>query len=211
MTMLNRTDILNELKGISPAVEKLPFAPVFTVPEGYFTHFSGLLMEKIRKAESDSIEAELEAISPLLAGSLTKKMPYSLPEGYFATANPALQSPKEERAAPVVPMFPVRKSRMLYAAAAVVILLGIFTLFYKLNTGSQPSDINFSITAELPKVDAKEIDAYLQYAPEDVPAEPLSLANLEDIDFEGVINDVNDKELKEFLVENPSIKIETLN
>jgi hypothetical protein len=211
MTMLNRTDISNELKVISPAVEKLPFTPVFTVPDGYFTHFPQFLMEKIKNVENDTVAAELESISPLLAGSLTKKMPYSLPEGYFSTSNPALQPPREERVAPVVPMFPVKKSRMLYAAAAVVAFLGIFTLLYKLNTGSQPLDANVNITAELPKVDAREINAYLLYAPEDVQTEPLSLANLEDIDFEGVINDINDKELKEFLTENPSLKIETLN
>jgi hypothetical protein len=48
-------------------------------------------------------------------------------------------------------------------------------------------------------------------SPDDVPAEPLSLAGLDEIDFESLIDEVNDKELSEFLTENPSLRIETLN
>jgi hypothetical protein len=207
--MLKRADILSELKEISQVVEKLPFLPVFTVPKDYFDRFHENLMQRIRKEEKQDISAELEEISPVLAARLSKKMPFSLPEGYFSEnlLSPSLETPE----APVIPMFPAKRTRVLYAAAAVVALVGIFSLLYRANDVQPSPAAVVNISSELPKMKASELNNYLLNSPDDVQAEPLSLAGLDDVDFESLIDEVNDKELSEFLTESPAIKIESLN
>jgi hypothetical protein len=207
--MLNRANILSELKAISPVVEKLPFSPVFTVPEGYFTQFPETLLQRIRKEENQEVFTELEEISPLLAAKLTKKMPFSLPEGYFSES--ILPPNSEAPVARVVPMYPAKKTWMLYAAAAIVALVGVFSLFYLVSNNDGTSGTDLNLSAELPKLKSTELNTYLLNSPDDVPAEPLSLAGLDEIDFESLIDEVNDKELSEFLSENPSLRIEALN
>jgi hypothetical protein len=207
--MLKKADISSELKAISPVVEKLPIEPVFTVPEGYFAQFPEKLMQRIRKEENQDVSAELEEISPLLAARLTRKMPFTLPDGYFSET--ILPTAAEKPQAPVLPMYPVKRNRILYAAAAMAALVGLFSLFYLVNHNQQEALPTVNVSAELPKLNASELNSYLLTSPDDDQAEPLSLAGLEEIDFESLIDEVNDKELSEFLIENPSLRIETLN
>jgi hypothetical protein len=182
--MLNRADILSELHAISPLVEKLPFSPVFTVPEDYFTHFHQILMQRIQKEENQDVSAELGEISPLLAAKLTKKMPFSLPEGYFSEA---ILPPSTE--APVVQI----------------------SLFFLIGNNEKNLTPDLHVFSELPKMNSTELNSYLLNSPDDVPADPLPLAGLDEVDFESLINEVNDNELSEFLTENPSLRIESLN
>jgi hypothetical protein len=44
-----------------------------------------------------------------------------------------------------------------------------------------------------------------------MPVEPLSIAGLEEIDFENILDNVNVGELQEFINENPSYQIENIN
>jgi hypothetical protein len=60
-------------------------------------------------------------------------------------------------------------------------------------------------------MNSTELNSYLLNSPDDVPADPLPLAGLDEVDFESLINEVNDNELSEFLTENPSLRIESLN
>jgi hypothetical protein len=204
--MLNRADILSELHAISPVVEKLPFSPVFTVPEDYFTHFHQILMQRIQIEENQDVSAELGEISPLLAAKLTKKMPFSLPEGYFSEA---ILPPSTE--APVVQMFPAKRASVLYAAAAVAALVGIFSLFFLIGNNEKNLTPDLHVFSELPKMNSTELNSYLLNSPDDVPEDPLPLAGLDEVNFESLINEVNDNELSEFLTENPSLRIESLN
>lgn len=207
--MLNRTDILSELHAISPVVEKLPISPVFTVPKGYFTQFHEILIQRIRKEEYHNVSAELETISPLLAAKLTKKMPFSLPKGYFSDA--ILPPSTETAVAPVVHMFPSKRTRVLYAAAAVTALVGLFSLFFLIGNNEKNHTPALHVSAELPKMNSTELNTYLLNSPDDVPEDPLPLAGLDEVDVETLINEVNDKELYEFLTENPSLRSESLN
>jgi hypothetical protein len=53
----------------------------FTVPEGYFDNLADNILKKI-KAEADSVDDELQSISPVLA-NINRKAPFDVPEGYF--------------------------------------------------------------------------------------------------------------------------------
>jgi hypothetical protein len=65
----NRNQIKDELLSISPAVGEIPFANIFSVPEGYFNAFS------------DNILAALPADESFL--NTIPKQPFSIPENYF--------------------------------------------------------------------------------------------------------------------------------
>ncbi len=208
--MLDRIHIINELNTLSPVVAKLPFSPVFTVPEGYFTQFPEKLMQKIKKQGDSEVVSELEEISPLLA-SLQRKTPFSVPDGYFSDFSSTLYPESEIQTAPVISMVRAKRMKIFYAAAAIAAIVGLSSLFFAMNDHKPTIQDQVNVVAELPKLDVSEMNLYLQSSPEFVQAEPLSLAGLEDIDFEGVINDLNDEELKQFVNENPSLHIENMN
>jgi hypothetical protein len=208
-----REKIREELALISKTVADIPQKPVFTVPGGYFDDFPALMLSLVRK--EDDLAGELASISPLLAG-LDRKMPMSVPEGYFNQV-PAL--PEQEKK-PETPVFHINtrgrvvqistRRRMLYLAAAVVVLLGVFTLFYRLGDSTIPQ-APLNISEQLPALSTEELNGYLTSSPELMPVEPLSIAGLEEIDFENILDNVNVGELQEFINENPSYQIENIN
>lgn len=53
----------------------------FSVPEGYFEGLGASILAKVKKSE-DSVQAELDELSPILA-SIPKQTPYSVPSFYF--------------------------------------------------------------------------------------------------------------------------------
>lgn len=55
----------------------------YKVPEGYFENFAGNMLGRVKAMEASTLQEETEALSPLLGG-LNKKVPYGLPEEYFA-------------------------------------------------------------------------------------------------------------------------------
>lgn len=213
--MSDRKNILLELSSISPTVAELPFKPVFTVPERYFLEFPDKLMKMIRETEGTDLKSELEQISPLLA-SLERKTPFSVPDGYFSQFERDLMPNMELKLPPtkVVHMYRPGKLRLLYAAAAITAILGFFTWFYLINNENetvQPETLAVNVNTELPKVSENEINNYLSTIPENILVEPLSLAGVEEADFEEIMDQINENELQQFINENPALKLENMN
>ena len=75
--MENRTDILNELKQLSPLLAQREKLNLFSVPENYFSSVEAQVMEKIYV---DSVSAELHHTG--LKG-LEKQEVFNVPYGYF--------------------------------------------------------------------------------------------------------------------------------
>lgn len=78
--MNSRKHIQEELQALGSGLP-LPGVPVQQVPDGYFDRFAASVLARIRASE-ESATAELEALSPLLAG-LSKQPPFHVPSGYF--------------------------------------------------------------------------------------------------------------------------------
>ncbi|HEX5667168.1 MAG TPA: hypothetical protein VFX73_00125 [Chitinophagaceae bacterium] len=211
--MTDRKEISSELSAISNTVAELPFKPVFTVPEGYFHEFPEKLMKMIREEENSDVRSELEQISPLLA-SLERKTPFTVPDGYFSQLEHDLLPEKEHIPAKVVEMYRPGRLRVWYSAAAVTAILGLFTWFYLANNGNetvQPETVAVNLNAELPQVSETEINSYLATIPENIQVEPLSLAGVEEADFDEILNEINENELQQFINENPAFKIDNMN
>lgn len=74
--------ILKELKEISPVLaSSFPLPVPYKVPADYFGQLPSVALTTA-KGGSDNAADELQALSPLL-GSISRKTPYHLPEGYF--------------------------------------------------------------------------------------------------------------------------------
>jgi hypothetical protein len=90
--MNSRKHIQDELLALGSGLP-LPGLPVQSVPPGYFDGLAASVLTRI-KASGESATAELEGLSPLLAG-LSRQSPLHVPAGYFAGLEqelPALMS-----------------------------------------------------------------------------------------------------------------------
>ncbi|RYY99688.1 MAG: hypothetical protein EOO11_04115 [Chitinophagaceae bacterium] len=83
--MTERRNIAQELQ---EAGSKLPADLTvlpYAVPAGFFEAFPGRLLARLHTEAAPDPAAELESLSPLLAG-LSRNMPFTVPEGYFGAA-----------------------------------------------------------------------------------------------------------------------------
>jgi hypothetical protein len=92
--------IQNELTELNSSLSSGKLPEVYTVPEGYFESFAQTVLQKIKSSNTSASE-ELETLSPLLAG-LSRKMPYSVPEGYFNEINTQLPGITLEESLPEI-------------------------------------------------------------------------------------------------------------
>lgn len=209
--MSTSKDIFSELKNISPAVAEIPALPVFTVPEGYFDQFPSKMMDLVKKNDRSEVEAELESISPVLAG-LEKKNPFTIPEGYFSST--VIPIPDlEPKTAKLVGFNPRPRFRTLMAAASIIGVLGLGTWLFLMTQPSETriNDSTLNINSELPKLSANEMTNYLDSLPEEINLEPISLAGVEDIDLDKVMENINESELEQFIKENPGFTEKNMN
>ena len=54
----------------------------YQAPEGYFQQFPATILQRLKAAEEENSDKELELLSPLLGG-LKKNNPFQVPQGYF--------------------------------------------------------------------------------------------------------------------------------
>jgi hypothetical protein len=99
--MNNRITIQEELKALNSELPLEKGPELYSVPKGYFEGFAALLLQKIKVDQANSASDEISALSPLLAG-LSKKMPYSIPEGYFPQNTEELSGLIGEKVLPTI-------------------------------------------------------------------------------------------------------------
>ncbi len=86
------------------------------VPEGYFDKLPNTILDKIKQTTN-----ELQEIAPVLA-SVSKTMPYALPEGYFEKEI-SIKQPLQKPKAVVVPMY--KKIQRYAVAASILCILSV--------------------------------------------------------------------------------------
>ena len=238
--MNNREDIFMEIKNISASVAAIPYVNVFTleetyfstlpeiitsqinigndinsannlkVPEGYFESLAGNILNKIHAREND-VTAELNEISPLIAG-IKNKETFTVPARYF---NELTFLSKQNQTAKAIAINKPR-SFFKYAAAAMItglLGLGIVNIFnndnkaINITTTAQvttstnlPNTIimNGSFDEALKSVPYTEIEEYLQQGGQDVNA-ALVASSTDDTDK---LPDATDYLLDENVLEN---------
>ncbi|MGN6246712.1 MAG: hypothetical protein ACTHNG_00065 [Ginsengibacter sp.] len=152
--MKQSTEIINELRNLSPLLADMEKVNVFSVPEGYFLdldekiattvflqvdkkenfqkvpegYFDSLsdkILSRIKnKEEEETVDSEIKSISPALH-YLRQEAVFSVPEGYFEELSDNILNKIKRQNAKIVPLNKVAKW-WKYAAAAVV--AGVITI-----------------------------------------------------------------------------------
>jgi hypothetical protein len=227
--------ILSETQAISQAVANLPKTNPFTLsqeyfelfsinllrtiqqseqkalstPENYFSTFPSKLLEKIKEENST---AELEGLSPILAG-MQKQNPFYVPENYFATFN---ATPKKEQG--IIRSVFSYKRIMRYAAAACITGLLIISYTYNQHNATSPlaaqqknsaSDLSLeSIIGYLDEVDDVKDDNE-----NDTPitAENNLLVDINQETIRQVLQEIPENDIKQFIDQTGSTEYKSLN
>jgi hypothetical protein len=209
-------EIETELSGIAPILGKNGItAQPYRVPPGYFEHFAEALLLKIR-GEEESPEAELRAISPLLA-SLDRRTPYRVPDHYFNEFRAGKEGSETGNTAPVkevssestleIPALktvPLRSfNRFLRYAAAALIIGAIATgAFFALHKSSPDPLI------ALTSVSDQEMANYLEnhdvhWVPGTSPGTPTASVDFDDTEISELLSNVSDAELEQYIPDLP--------
>lgn len=203
--MKARADIQAELEHFSKTVAELPLVQPYKVPDGYFEALPGQMLKLAQSLEEESAGDEITGLSPLLAG-LSRKMPMTVPEGYFDL----VKVPEDKPIPALAPVIPMKKNRFRLSAvaASVVVILGFGAILLKMNQGDNRNLAN--IGTQLPKVSETEMDDFLNGFPDLSIAEPFVMAG-NPAEVEDMIREVDEQGLKEFLSDQPETMPTKLN
>lgn len=165
--MKKSTEILNELKSISPALAEIGKVNVFTVPEGYFIDLdekiaaavflqvdkkenfpkvpegyfdllSNKILSRIKEEEEDA-DSEIKSLSPALH-YLKEEELYTVPEGYFDNLSDRILNKVKGQNSKVVTFHSVKKWWKFAAAAVITGIITITSLqLFKTDTNSSGS------------------------------------------------------------------------
>lgn len=183
------------------ALKKNPYP----VPDNYFNGLEERLMQAVREsADYQSVNEELESISPLLKG-LKKETPYSVPQGYFENLNAGITKPETK----IVSL--THRSWFKYAAAVIVV--GIISMSVFLFQGKKSIDPNKDpdkwVAKSVQKVNTDQLDEFIKLADEE--NSKIALANKnENTEIKELIKDVSDKEIQDFLKETSVLEDNSL-
>ncbi|MFZ9661278.1 MAG: hypothetical protein ACO29O_05305 [Chitinophagaceae bacterium] len=229
---------MKELNEISTAVANLPGSNCLsTPPAGYFSSLPETIMAKIADAENtQGINPFISSVTPpsenvpeweqsTIWGEISKESPLETPgELYFQDFKDNVLSriAKEQKAllhletameTPIIPLYkkiPQKIFMQWAAAAAIVILVGISSLIY-FQTDSVPAN-SMNLSAELPKIDDQELNAFIGEQPHEVLTESgLANVNSDEFESENLFSDVNDEEMKVYLQQDRLSHIVNLN
>lgn len=234
--MEKKENILSEIRAVAPALadvgNNMPFevpeayfelfplqmlakvaAPFQqpSVPAGYFEAMPAIMLAKVKVLEN---AGELADVAPALIG-VSRKMPYSLPAGYFENLQ---TSPVQ--AAPVIPIRSKFNMLKWAVAASVVALAGLFAWQYldnssvksntlvAANTVVADSTANAELAAALASLEDTSLDTELDDAgmPKDTRS---ALYYLDTENFETALHDFSDEEIKTQLADQVTVKNKT--
>jgi len=206
----------------------------FNVPDGYFEGFAEGVLARIKTGAnkgSEGVEAELAALSPLLA-QLRPIKTYQLPEGYFEELSPILTVAKDKNPYTVPEEYfhqlpveieerllePVTEEKkpgkivsfgrtrwLRYSAAAVVagLILTMGWLRLRVPGGKHPGQ-PVEITTNLAKVSDQDLQNFLadQDSTLAQPVSSLAMQDFNDNDLKDLLGEVPDGELKQYMEEH---------
>jgi hypothetical protein len=184
-------------------VSRLNAQPKQDVPEGYFEHFALNMLQKVRTNE---VREELEGIAPVL-NTLSKSMPYSLPEGYFEQWKPAIQEPAVQQPAKIISFGGGFRWKQWAAAAAILLTAGLAWQLWVNSPDNAPATAAINpaaVDSLLSGLDANSLSGYLET--EQSGLDFTSLLSMAEQDIETGVKQLSTEELKWYL-ENQAISI----
>ena len=225
--------VLNRIKALEAgnAVEELGFlSPMltgssrqmpYTVPAGYFDELEKRLMTVVDESNqrlssglpAQTAEEELESISPLLS-SLSKKMPFIVPEGYFETLSSGKKEQQEKTADHLTVVTETKIVSILnrqwfrYAAAAVITgMIALAGFFNNGNTKESGGKALARFTREVNTLNTTQQDKLIEIIDGGLNGrETAQVSITKPNDVKELLKDVSDQELKDFQEQTEDIE-----
>ena len=209
--MQNETDILNELREISPLLAGMSKTNVFRVPDSYFNSLAGQILSRIKQQQPLSVYNDDLSFSPLLQ-SLKEKNVFEVPDGYFEQFASGMVSRVQPGKTRVVFM----RSFFKYAVAAVftgVLALGVVKFNQPVNTkldatvlAGQQISKDHKFDQEFDKVADDDIIKYLEANGENVDAQMVASKTLDENELPSQDDYLNDDKALDKYLENVNIE-----
>ncbi|RYG44371.1 MAG: hypothetical protein EOO01_19645 [Chitinophagaceae bacterium] len=190
---MEATTVSEEIAHLSPLLASLSKESPYRVPADYFSSLDPSFVFY----EDEDVNEELNRLSPLLGG-LSKEAPFSLPEGYFQKPLPETVKKPE---APVVRMAPRKWFKYAIAASvATVITLGVIFWNNQASTPGAAGQPYAWVEKNMKKVSTEDISKFVDLADQATPDLAKASASA---DIKGLLKNVSDKEIQEFLKDVP--------
>lgn len=179
----------------------------YAVPDGYFNSLADNILKKIKSTALDSVQQELEQISPLL-GSISRQNVYSVPDNYFnkLEALEIVEKKVKPAETKVISLSGRARKWINYAVAACIsaVLFGGGYLYF-FNNKREDTEIssleNINVQKELSGLSDEEIKNYLNennnmavYTNTGIDGEQQ-----QNIDIQNLLQNVSDKEIQQYL------------
>ncbi len=185
--------------------ELLSSEGLYNVPDGYFNNLAENILQNI-KAKNNSIQQELEELSPLLS-KIPKTNVYTIPAEYFESLT---ATPKQEvQPAKVISIKSKPRKWIAYAAAACIAALMFGGGYYYMQGNISNNNNNISpaqnqiadvkVKRAISQLSDAEIDNYLNNDSSEVYT-PQN--DVEDINIKSLLENMSDEEIDNYLREN---------
>ena len=189
------TDIMNKLPKEEFLLADIK-TPSFSVPEGYFDNFSDNILTLIKNNSAE----ELASIAPVF-NTISKQVPYQVPEGYFE--NLLVDNNKSSEVAKTAKVVSITNRIIWLRAAVAASIIGLIVLGVSIssnkNTESYASYKNVDLKSSVKKVSDEDLEKYLN---NDYIASNNDMIILDDgdaPDVEQKIQSVPDEDLRQYL------------
>ena len=180
--------------------------PYFDVPDGYFNDLSNNILASIN-AQQNNIEEELASIAPVF-NTISKQVPYQVPEGYFE--NLQVDNNKSVEVAKEAKVISITKRTIWLRVAVAASVIGILfigaSIFSHKNNENYTSYTNVDLKSSVKKVSDEDLVKYLN---NDYIASNNDMIILDDGDAPDVkqkIQAVPDADLSQYLQETRTSK-----
>jgi hypothetical protein len=184
----------DELNDLSPLLAAIPRKMPYTTPENYFSDLSQDLPALM---ENDPL--------PSVLSEHHRQMPYETPAGYFDTLPATMLARVERPQAKVVPMR-TRGWMRVAAAAMVAGIIAISGFFYFSGRSNNALDPESSpeewVAKKLNGVSTDALEDFIETA--DITPNGASMAQGRSTELRGMLSDVSDRELENFLEQVPT-------
>lgn len=206
----NLPSVILDKVNFTTAAENIETKNVFAVPEGYFNNFADGVLKKIRSAQQNPVQQELEEISPLLS-SVPKVNVFTVPDNYFEQLDPLSEVEGEIKPAKVVSLGSRTRRWINYAAAACIsaVLFGGGYIYFSKEKVSEAAISDSSIAA-LSKINVQEAISGLSdseienYLSENGNMAVFTNVGMDEgqqqtIDIQHLMKNISDEEIQEYL------------
>lgn len=169
-----------------------------SVPAGYFENFAGNMVLMAKKEESNQQSDD----TPIL-NSIPKKMPYTVPDGYFEQLEEKLTA--EAKPAVVKSINTLRRNIIRFSAAAAVVVM-VLTGFWISNQSNSTNDRlagKVPVESVIEEIDSESLTEYLENT---AKAEEFAYYLIQPVDdIEESLESLPTEDLVKFLESSPSV------